>query len=148
MRFFTCYSLTTKRGFFVYQTFYFYDKPVGALLEHCPFMAKRFLYKYLGSYLAWHISYLPLHATFSDIAPPHPRILGLFLLRFFTPHAEPQDRYDATILRLSKMRSLRGHRMLKRYPNRGQRTRSNSTPSCQTRKYNQKLIIVARRKKQ
>lgn len=144
MRFFTCYSLTQKRGFFIYQSFFFYDRPISLFWEATPYLPMRHFFSYTQLLLNLHGDLYPGEDAIVDFLGEEAPRFGLFMLKLITPHLHPEARYEASVVRLARLGTTRGKRMAKRLPARGQRTRSNSNVQNLARKRNQKIIILAR----
>lgn len=140
MRFTTCYSITMKRGFFVYQSFYYYDRSLNLCLLNHYYTSPKYLLSYFSIFRIQHKDFfLPDDVTIEN-AFEQPQHLGIFFMKFFTPHCSPSKRYAASIVRSMRIHATRGRRMLRRLPVNGQRTRSNNWTQNSARIRNLRIL--------
>lgn len=133
MRFSTCFSLVAKRGFFIYQNFFSYERPLGAYFSG--FMGRSSSNsRYLALWYEQHCSSIPFGTTFFDLGQSRSSLFGYFLLNMFPPHTSLESYTAAHILRLFKVLTYRGKRLSQRLPAHGQRTHSNSVVSSTKRR--------------
>ncbi len=128
MRFFTCYLLIIRRGFFVLRSFYFYDKKIlFYFLKRSGHPFKKILY-----FTLWYEQFkqfLDFETLFIDLGINRSILFGNIHLLFFVPNLSFNIYKYFYIRRLFIINSYRGYRLFYGLPARGQRTWSNGAKS-------------------
>ena len=144
MRFNICYSLVLKRGFFIHQSFFFYERPVLSSLTYdggsgVPQFA---LASHIRGWFELHSSAMPTQKSFTALGASKAPLFGLLLISLFSPNLGYRKRYSNSVARLFKILTYRGKRLSQRLPARGQRSHSNCAVST-SRRFNSSIISSA-----
>ena len=127
MRFSICYTIVQKRGLFVHQSFFFYDRPIIDFLSYDHHKPVRFIRYCCLMWFDSHNSYINANKTFVDYLPYNYLNFGFFCLNHFVAFQPFSKLTSSRVIRLFKILTYRGRRICQRMPAHGQRTRSNSS---------------------
>ena len=125
MRFSTCFSLVSRRGFFIYQNFFSYDLPIT---EFFTYYSGRSVVavRYYALWFEQHHRIINYTEIFFFNGFNRSILFGHFILHTFPAHLSFIAYSAMHILRLFKILTYRGKCLYQKLPVRGQRTRSNS----------------------
>jgi hypothetical protein len=143
MRFSTCYSLITRRGFFIYQQFFAHEATLSTGGYFLKFAGRSTVVsRYYALWFEQHAFWIDQSTTYLAGGTARGVLFGFFMLNMFPPHLEFEQFRVGYTRRLFKILTYRGKRLSQRLPAHGQRTRSNSAICAMTKKNRLILSVI------